>query len=205
MLSREDKEKCRDAKDIINSRYRLYSAMMAPIMDRMVFAGGAFASIFLGEQPRDLDIYILQYTRDDVTLMNNYCNINFTDVQKVSDYEFGRQKTDMVWKAKNSKFIGLVDCDFIFTSHTSAEDVISEFDFEHTKVYYQNGMMHLSEDTFRSIMDMKLVPTKSLDLIDQDRRKKFIDRGWKDYKTPKPWFSGAMTDEEVVPFNTDIV
>lgn len=203
MLSREDKEKCVATKETFSNRYRLSSASLAPMMDRMVFAGGAFASIFLGEKPRDLDIYILEYTRDDVDILNNYCNINFTEVQKVSDYEFGRQKTDMVWKAKLGK--GLIDYDFIFTSHTSAEEVISEFDFEHTKVYYQNGMMHLSEETFRSIIDMKLVPTKSIDLIDQDRRKKFIDRGWKDYKTPKPWFSGAMTYQEVVPFNTDIM
>tara|TARA_R110000868_G_scaffold57548_3_gene177667 strand:+ start:2640 stop:3251 length:612 start_codon:yes stop_codon:yes gene_type:complete len=203
MLSRADKKKCVATKEIFSNRYRLSAAVIAPIMDRMVFAGGAFASIFLGEKPRDLDIYILEYTRDDVRILNDYCNINFGEVQKVSDYEFGRQKTDMVWKAKLGK--GLVDCDFIFTSHTSAEDVVSEFDFEHTKVYYQKGMMHLSEETFRSIMDMKLVPTKSHDAIDQDRRKKFVDRGWKDYKTPKPWFSGAMTDEEVVPFNTDIV
>lgn len=201
MLSREDKEKCVATKETFSNRYRIGTAMMAPIMDRMVFAGGAFASIFLGEKPRDLDIYILEYTRDDVDILNNYCNINFTEVQKVSDYEFGRQKTDMVWKAKLGK--GLVDCDFIFTSHTSAEDVISEFDFEHTKVYYQNGMMHLSEETFRSIMDMKLVPTKSHDAIDQDRRKKFIDRGWKDYKIPKPWSGAGLPG--IMSFDEDIV
>jgi hypothetical protein len=196
MFSREDKEKIVAVKNHFANHYRISSSMLAPVMDRMVFAGGAFASLLLGEKPRDVDIFILQTVVNDWTVVDKYVNVVYGLVKKFdnTEYNFGKR---VVWKCSEpmSGFKHLPDIDIIFTECQTAEEVIGHFDFKHSKVWYHKGMLNLSEETFHSIMDMKLVPTKPDEDIDPERIRKFLDRGWKDWRKAEKC---PMTLEQII-------
>lgn len=179
MFTETEKSHCRSAKEIFENRYRPLSVSLAKIVDRTVFAGGLFSSILLNETPRDIDIFISKTEDEDYTIFENYCKVNTYPINKKIT---GRNKyADMnphihsVWKMTRGK----IDYDIIFTDYSSPEEIISDFDYEHSKVWYHSGNLYLSEKTYRAIMNMKLILVEGK-TAKTERRKKFLDRGWKE-------------------------
>lgn len=177
MLSREDKTKCLAAKETFNNRYRISAAVLAPVMDRMVFAGGAFASILLEEKPRDIDIFILATEVTDYATIEAFIDANQWAIEAKKNntrYPDINPRISSVWKVKSRD----IDYEIIFTDYTTPEDVVNDFDYEHSKVWYHSGKMNLTHLTYKSIMDMKLVLADGKS-HKEVRKQKFIDRGWK--------------------------
>lgn len=179
MLTNTDILNCKTAKDTFETRYRISSLSMASIMDRMVYAGGAFASILLKESPYDIDLYIMDTQDNDYEIFQKYSDVNSFTINKKhksSDvYKNVNPHIHSVWKMDRNN----VKYDIIFTNYKAPDEIISDFDYVHSKVWFYNGKLSLSGSTYKSIMDMKLVPASSKE-VDPKRRQKFIDRGWKE-------------------------
>jgi len=174
-----EKRACVDAKEIFDTRYRISSFSLSKIMDRMVFAGGAFASILLNTPPRDIDLFILNSQPEDFAIFDNYAKANNypidAKITKNPKYDNINPRITSVWKMTRNN----VNYDIIFTDYMTPEAVISDFDYLHSKVWFYSGKLYISHSTFRAIMDMKLIPASDKP-ISKERREKFIARGWKE-------------------------
>jgi hypothetical protein len=183
MLTHSEKNNCLDAKNEFINKHYISSLNLATMMDRMVFAGGVFASILLKEKPRDTDIFILNARKEDREAVLNYININHWTINKktkkgdaaTSGYPVNERIAE-VWKCTG---LNKSEYDIIFTDYNTPEEVILGFDYMHSKVWYHAGKLNLTEQTYKAIMNMKLVlaPDRTHDPL---RKQKFIDRGWKE-------------------------
>ena len=181
MLTNSETLKCKTAKDTFERNYRISSFNMAPIIDRMVYAGGAFASILLDEKPRDVDVFILNTQKSDYDIFQKYVDVNSYTIDKknndssASAYKGTNPHIHSVWKVVRNS----IDYDLIFTDYQTPEEMISDFDYVHSNVWFYSGRLYLTESTYRSIIDMKLIPASEKPIAPK-RKQKFIDRGWKE-------------------------
>lgn len=179
MFSEKEKAHCKDTKNVFENHYRIFTVSLATIADRTVFAGGVFASIFLDEKPRDVDVFILSSNEDDRRVFKTFCEMNNYPINKKIDaeqtYKNVNSHISSVWKMTRNK----KEYDIIFTNYASVEELMFDFDYEHSKVWYHNGNLSLTEKTYRAIMDMKLIPISGK-RIDEVRKTKFLNRGWKE-------------------------
>jgi hypothetical protein len=183
MFTPAKKNECMEVKYTFEKSYRFSSALIAALLDRMVFAGGVFSSLFLGEKPRDVDVFILNATDDDKKILSVLFDdwgweVSSKISKDASKYPDVKPNISSVWKVENNSRSPTIDYDIIFTDYSTPEDVIKDFDYEHSKVWYHRGKLNLTPLTFNAIKDMKLI------LCDgkshkEERKKKFIDRGWK--------------------------
>lgn len=177
MLTNSETLKCKTAKDTFERNYRISSLNMAPILDRMVYAGGAFASILLDEKPRDVDVFILNTQKSDYDIFQKYAEVNSYSIKYKSSslYKGTNPHIHSVWNVVRNS----IDYDLIFTDYQTPEEMISDFDYVHSKVWFYSGRLYLTESTYKSIIDMKLIPASDKPIAPK-RKQKFIDRGWKE-------------------------
>lgn len=179
MFSHTDKNTIITAKSEFERSYRISTLSLAPVLDRMVYAGGVFVSLILNEKPRDVDIFVLNSTKDDVETIKKYSALNANLISiigkdDVSNSSYLNLRISEVHKIER----GGIEYDIIFTDYETAEEVVANFDFLHSKVWYVGGILNVSPKTFKAITNTKLIPTK--DDIDPKRKQKFLDRGWKE-------------------------
>lgn len=178
MLSSTEKNECIIVKSTFEKTYRISASVLAPMMDRMVFAGGVFTSLHLGQKPHDVDLFILNASTTDYEKINSYLTNNIwvihKKIKKNSTYIDVNPRILGVWKTTS---IVDIKYDIIFTDYISPEEVINDFDYEHSKVWYHNGKMNFRENTYNSIKSMKLVPSPGK-IPTKERKDKFLNRGW---------------------------
>jgi hypothetical protein len=183
MFTNNEKNACIEVKYTFEKSYRFSSASIASLMDRMVFAGGVFSSLFLGENPRDVDVFILNTdTLADQGSLTNFISANGWKINsKISKdagkYPDANSHISSVWKVSPLK-TPTIDYDIIFTDYSTPEVLVKDFDYEHSKVWYHNGKLNLTPRTFKAIKDMKLILCDGKTHT-EERKQKFIDRGWK--------------------------
>lgn len=146
-----------------------------------VVSGGASASLFHKEEPKDLDVYINnQHALDEFNKMLNLpevlehvCDVN----EKYGGHELvaGKLVTSHAVTFKN----GIQ----IITMHGA--DARNTFDYIHCMPYYgiETDQYFISHAQYKSIKEKVLVPNphpKAFKPVDS-RRMKFIQRGWKEY------------------------
>lgn len=185
MFTTEKRNHCLTAKNEFSNKYTISSFTLAPMLHRMVYAGGAFASILLSERPRDIDLFILSSVEKDYRCIDNFLSVNKWKINqkfnkdnlRSSGYPIN-EHIEQVWKCTSSR--NNFDYDIIFTdySHDKPEEVVNNFDYMHCKVWYHSGRLNLTEKVYNAIVEMKLIPSSDI-FIRADRKKKFIDRGWK--------------------------
>jgi hypothetical protein len=179
MLNNIDKNVCIDAKDEFTRKYYFSSVSLSPVMSRMVFAGGAFASLLLKENPRDVDLFILNTKNEDYEIFTEFMDVNKwtidLKISKGNEYIDRNPHIHSVWKCtgKNTNY------DIIFTDYITPKEIIDDFDYVHSKIWYFLGKLNLTGSTYKSVMNMKLIPASDKP-ISEVRKQKFMDRGWKE-------------------------
>lgn len=146
----------------------------------VVVAGGCFASSFLGENIKDIDIFILgnfEYPATELVAHNNVKSLmikSFPDVHdKTLDYVRDNHAVAEVWTEKKKKL------QFIFTHHKTRQDLIKDFDYVHCMTSYQQGKLYITRKIYDTIMSKELIVNNGKN-VQEWRRNKFLDRGYKE-------------------------
>jgi hypothetical protein len=157
------KERCRQQFDVFLSYlFNDDSFLHSDIRFEAYMAGGAIASLLIGEEPRDWDIFLPQ---------NIY-------VKKLEKY-FEQYTTHVKCITKNA--ITLKNNIQVITRWTGPrEELINQFDFLHCKGSYSryHDTLYLSEKIYDACKYRRLVPIVSAEKLNPWRVRKFLLRGW---------------------------
>ena len=151
----------------------LMQEISIPVYDnKMVVAGGCFASWLDHENCKDIDVFYLNLNdldRKDVIyiLKSRYSDLHET----THSYNRGNPKITHVFNSHKSKY------QFIFTTNNTREELIKDFDYVHTMVSYHNDTLYLTRKTYDAIRKKQLIVNNGKN-IQAWRRTKFLSRGW---------------------------
>jgi hypothetical protein len=145
-------------------------------------SGGLIASIFIGEEPNDVDIFLKQQL----------------SINKIKSMAESARLTNLTCERHVFSSVNALSIDnFQINTRVYGEpkSVIKEFDFEHVKNYYTilSGDLYLDESALFSICTRDLVYTGSTHPISSlSRAFNFVGRGWR------------IAEEEIIKISKDI-
>lgn len=150
----------------------------------IIVAGGYFPSLIHKEPINDIDIFI---PSDLNSILSKAGYIRFEQI--LANLESERKiklKSSNIIAYQNpslEKVINIVDTPYqiIFSKMIRREEVIAHFDYKHCTISFQNQNLYLTESAYRAAKNKILVPHNS-EKIQQYRKNKFLDRGYKDEK-----------------------
>ena len=157
-------------KDVVRDMFR----HKVDIKDeKIVIAGGCFASLINGETVKDIDVFVLNSYKaeEEITTKLKYDPIN--DLQEGDVSYLNNPKILRTVLNKRSKI------QWIFTKYNSREELVSHFDFLHCCVSYvpSTDKLYISRATFDAIKKRHLISNGKA--IDNWRVAKFLKKGWK--------------------------
>ena len=146
--------------------------------DSIVIAGGSFTSILHDEDPKDIDIFVL----DNLAAMKLAHLILLDGDHTDSDPQYDKSASKINANIVNvvNKTINGVKYQWIFTRYKTRQELINHFDFVHTKVSYDpvTDKLYLSPETYHAIMNKELIKNGK-NIIAVWRFDKFTKKGWK--------------------------
>lgn len=146
--------------------------------DSIVIAGGCFTSILNDEDPKDIDIFVL----DNLAAMKLAHLILLDGDRPDSDSQYDKAASKLNANIVNvvNKTINGVKYQWIFTRYKTRQELINHFDFVHTKVSYDpvTDKLYLSPVTYHAIMNKELIKNGK-NIIAVWRFDKFTKKGWK--------------------------
>jgi len=143
--------------------------------DRMVIAGGCFASMIIGEEVKDYDVFLL-YDEHNAKIMD-YMETKWRDREDVRIGSSGYMNNDRI---KKTMFFEQSKCQYILTDFKTREELINSFDFKHCRVSYDlmTEKLYITRETMDAIINKTLAPNTDK-TPEYWRYQKFFDRGWK--------------------------
>ena len=173
----------REMKYVLKNNYLKFIPEKLIHNEKVVVAGGCFASFLNKELPHDIDIFILddaktkQYVKEYVDGVNQsgpgLFKIGSTDYMNNDKIEF----TAFDMNHKNQ---------FVTTSYTTRAELIAHFDMVHCCVSYTpyNDKLYITRDVFDTIKNMQIRSNQCgiMELVAPWRISKMEERGWKIWK-----------------------
>jgi hypothetical protein len=149
-------------------------------MEKVVIAGGCFASLINNEEFRDIDVFMLE---DDA---NHYIANKIIDMHRT--YSF-RTETEAIIgndeymdneKIEQTIYFPTSKIQLITTKYKTREELIEHFDFKHCCISYDYSAnkLFLSREAFDLCKSKTLVPNTNKKPASW-RYEKFWKRGWK--------------------------
>jgi len=146
------------------------------IEQSIVLAGGFFASEFHAENPKDIDIFILNSPVIHKAFHDAIIELHGEDDNRFKFSE-GSYLTAMNNKIKHVVLDTKTTIQYIFTEYNTREELISHFDAEHACVSYHKGTLFASPLTIDCIKN-KILKSHKGNTIAQWRVDKFIKKGF---------------------------
>lgn len=173
----------RNMKYVLKNNYLKFIPEKLKYNEKVVVAGGCFASFLNEELPHDIDIFILddaktkQYVKEyvDARILDRpgMFKIGSTDYMNNDKIEF----TAFDMNHKNQ---------FVTTSYTTRAELIAHFDMVHCCVSYTpyNDKLYITRDVFDTIKNMQIRSNQCgiMELVAPWRISKMEERGWKIWK-----------------------
>jgi len=149
--------------------------------NRIVIAGGYFASVINDEIVNDIDLFLLRDFHNKSIIERDIWNVKNTPVAShmftVGDMSY----------MKNNKIKGTLQehknkIQYIITEYDTREELVSHFDFKHCCVSYDyhRDKLYITRETFDLIKQKRLVPNPTaVKQPESWRYDKFWNKGWK--------------------------
>ena len=176
-----------EVSTILNTKEKLRGLVKDKLLDQpwydnaystyMFLSGGAIASVLLGEEPNDLDIYFTE----DVKAEAFTSIIKATYIEDVKDVD-EKYSTEVLIKGKlvTPRAVTMKSGAQLITKVSgSMIDVPKTFDFLHcTPVYdFHTNILYISPGAYKSIKNKQLAANNK-SVITASRITKFLGRGW---------------------------
>jgi len=173
----------RNMKYVLKNNYLKFVPEKLMHNEKVVVAGGCFASFLNKELPHDIDVFILddaktkQYVKEyvDARILDKpgLFKIGSTDYMNNDKIEF----TAFDMNHKNQ---------FVTTSYTTRAELIAHFDMVHCCISYTpyNDKLYITRDVFDTIKNMQIRSNQCgiMELVAPWRISKMEERGWKIWK-----------------------
>ena len=183
LFTNAEQAEIRNMKYVLKNNYLKFLPEKLKYNEKVVVAGGCFASFLNKELPHDIDVFILddantkEYIRYYVDDLNQskpgLFKIGSTDYMNNDKIEF----TAFDMNHKNQ---------FVTTSYTTRAELIAHFDMVHCCVSYTpyNDKLYITRDVFDTIKNMQIRSNQCgiMELVAPWRISKMEERGWKIWK-----------------------
>lgn len=182
--SANDRKLIARTKEVFRRDHMSSTINLSKCVNDFVYAGSMWSSIFNEETPADIDIFILKSSEDAWNIWVQFFSINNwteTDTnaadKNVNDY---KKSSSHILSVKKFLKSNQVPKNIILTDYNTPEDLIEDFDFDHTMIFYHDTSLKLSREAFVAARD-KILSTKISNptSLSEKRIKKFLDRGFK--------------------------
>jgi len=149
--------------------------------NRIVIAGGYFASVINDEPVNDIDLFLLRDFHNKSIIERDMWNVKNAPAAShmftVGDMSY----------MKNDKIKGTLQehrnkIQYIITEYDTREELVSHFDFKHCCVSYDyhKDKLYITRETFDLIKQKRLVPNPTAaNQPESWRYNKFWNKGWK--------------------------
>lgn len=146
--------------------------------DTIVIAGGCFTSILHDENPKDIDIFVLDNLAAKKLAHLILLDVDHTDSDPLYDKSASKLNANIINVV--NKTINGVKYQWIFTRYKTRQELIKHFDFVHTRVSYDpvTDKLYLSPETYHAIMNKELAKNGN-NVVAIWRFDKFKNKGWK--------------------------
>lgn len=153
-----------------------------------LIVGGAIASLLQGEQPKDYDTVFS--SSGAAVWADKLFKVNPELRETTIKVETGYPNGKFVYNNLNPNLTQGKKFQLIVNLYGKGEKVVSTFDFQHTKTWYNwvEDKLYLSPRTYQCIIHKVLIPTlPPTEAISALRYLKFLDRGYRLHKDVKPF------------------
>jgi hypothetical protein len=143
-------------------------------MDKIVIAGGCFASMLNREPVNDYDVFMLDDDSNRMTVESISVSPRSGDVRVGDSNYMQNDKIEKTVFVKNSRI------QYINTKYKTREELIKHFDFKHCCVSYDplNDKLFITREVYDLIKAKKLMQNSDMIPV-YWRYEKFWQRGWK--------------------------
>jgi hypothetical protein len=166
-----------EAKKKIRSHIETHIILSDFNMDRVVVAGGCFASLLNHEIVKDFDVFMLDDPRNNLTVK---ALISFALDHPEKKATVGSSTYMQNDKIEHTLYTPDGGIQYITTKYKTREELINHFDFKHCCVSYDylKDKLYITREAFDLIKSKTLVPNiKGTPAL--WRYEKFQKRGWK--------------------------
>ena len=173
----------RNMKYVLKNNYLKFVPEKLMHNEKVVVAGGCFASFLNKELPHDIDIFILDdaKTKEYVRYYVHGMNISKPDMFKIGSTDYmNNDKIEFTAFDMNHKN------QLVTTSYTTRAELIAHFDMVHCCVSYTpyNDRLYITREVFDTIKNTQIRSNKCgiMELVAPWRISKMEERGWKIWK-----------------------
>lgn len=173
----------RNMKYVLKNNYLKFVPEKLIHNEKVVVAGGCFASFLNKELPHDIDIFILDdaKTKEYIRYYVDDMNRTRPDMFKIGSTDYmNNDKIEYTAFDMNNKI------QFVTTSYTTREDLIAHFDMVHCCISYTpyNDKLYLTREVFDTIKNTQIRSNQCgiMELVAPWRISKMEERGWKIWK-----------------------
>jgi hypothetical protein len=149
-------------------------------MEKVVIAGGCFASLINNEELRDIDVFMLE-DKANHRIVNKIIDRHRTySFRTETEAVIGNNEYMDNEKIEQTIYFPASKIQLITTKHKTREELIENFDFKHCCISYEysNDKLFLSREAFDLCKSKTLVPNTNKKPASW-RYEKFWKRGWK--------------------------
>jgi hypothetical protein len=148
----------------------------------IVIAGGCWTSLFHGETPHDIDVFILNDKKAKGMLHTHIQQVKFKNPSSeiIKEGSSNYMDNDSI---EYTAFDTITKLQFITTKYPTRQKLVEHFDMVHCCVSYTpwDDKLYISRDVYDTIMSKEIRSNQAgiMELVKPHRIEKMKQRGWK--------------------------
>ena len=168
------------AKQKLKQKYWMYIPHELMYSKHIVIAGGCWTSLFHGDSPHDIDVFILNDKKAKGMLHTHIQQVKFKNPSSeiIKEGSSNYMDNDSI---EYTAFDTITKLQFITTKYPTRQKLVEHFDMLHCCVSYTpwDDKLYLSRDVYETIMKKEIRPQSGvMELVKPHRIEKMKQRGW---------------------------
>jgi hypothetical protein len=168
------------AKQKLKQKYWMYIPHELMYSKHIVIAGGCWTSLFHGETPHDIDVFILDDNKAKGVLHTHIQQVKFKNPSSeiIKEGSSNYMDNDSI---EYTAFDTITKLQFITTKYPTRQKLVEHFDMLHCCVSYTpwDDKLYISRDVYDTIMKKEIRPHSGvMELVKPYRIERMKQRGW---------------------------
>jgi len=168
------------AKQKLKQKYWMYIPSELMYSKHIVIAGGCWTSLFHGDTPHDIDVFILDDMKAKQSVHKHIEQIMFKNPSSeiIKEGSSNYMDNDSI---EYTAFDMISKLQFITTKYATRRELVAHFDMLHCCVSYTpwDDKLHISRDVYDTIMKKEIrAQSGVMELVKPHRIEKMKQKGW---------------------------
>jgi len=170
------------AKQNLKQKYWMYIPSELMYSKNIVIAGGCWTSLFHGDSPKDIDVFILNDNKTKNMVHHHIEQIKFKNPSSeiIKEGSSNYMDNDSI---EYTAFDTITKLQFITTKYPTREKLVEHFDMVHCCVSYTpwDDKLYISRDVYDTIMKKEIRSNQAgvMELVKPYRITRMQERGWR--------------------------